>query len=64
MMIVEVVAIAWGINILSGVINTIGTRAVGMVSKVNCELSSDTTFFKVGISDVSIAYDENSVVDS
>lgn len=32
---VEIAAIAWGINILSGIINTIGTRAIGTVSKVN-----------------------------
>jgi hypothetical protein len=34
---VEVAAIAWGINILSGIINTFGTRAIGAVSKFNCE---------------------------
>jgi hypothetical protein len=49
---VQVTAIAWGINILSGIINTIGTRAIGTVSKVNCAYgitvrTPHTEFFRV-----------------
>lgn len=32
---VEVTAIAWGVNIASGVINTIGTKAIGGMSTFN-----------------------------
>ena len=29
---VEIAAVAWGINILSGIINTVGTKAIGRMS--------------------------------
>ena len=32
---VEIAALAWGVNLLSGVINTIGTRAIGTMSSFN-----------------------------
>ncbi|KAF9256311.1 amino acid transporter [Marasmius fiardii PR-910] len=32
---VQIAAIAWGINILSGIINTIGTKAIGRMSSFN-----------------------------
>ncbi|KAF9075856.1 amino acid transporter [Rhodocollybia butyracea] len=32
---VEITAIAWGINILSGLINTVGTKAIGKMSNFN-----------------------------
>ncbi len=32
---VEITVIAWGVNILSGVINTIGTKAIGSMSSFN-----------------------------
>lgn len=32
---VEVAAIAWGVNILSGVINTMGTKTIGAMSSFN-----------------------------
>ncbi|KZW03950.1 amino acid transporter [Exidia glandulosa HHB12029] len=32
---VEIAAMAWGVNILSGIINTIGTRAIGGMSAFN-----------------------------
>ncbi|KAF8526995.1 amino acid transporter [Hysterangium stoloniferum] len=44
---VEVAAIAWGINILSGIINTVGTRAIGTVSKVNLWWTLGGTLFLV-----------------
>ncbi|KAF8587676.1 amino acid transporter [Ramaria rubella] len=44
---VEIAAIAWGINILSGIINTVGTRAIGTVSKVNLWWTLGGTLFLV-----------------
>ncbi|KAF8487943.1 amino acid transporter [Gautieria morchelliformis] len=44
---VEVAAIAWGINILSGIINTFGTRAIGAVSKFNLWWTLGGTLFLV-----------------
>ena len=32
---VEIAAVAWGVNIFSGVINTFGTRAIGGMSTFN-----------------------------
>lgn len=32
---VEITAIAWGVNIMSGIINTIGTKAIGTMSTFN-----------------------------
>ena len=32
---VEIAAIAWGVNILSGIINTVGTKAIGALSTFN-----------------------------
>lgn len=32
---VEIAAIAWGVNVLSGVINTVGTKAIGSMSTFN-----------------------------
>jgi amino acid transporter len=32
---VEIAAIAWGVNILSGIINTVGTKAIGSISTFN-----------------------------
>ena len=32
---VEIAAIAWGINIFSGIINTVGTKAIGRLSSFN-----------------------------
>ena len=32
---IEIAAIAWGINILSGIVNTVGTTAIGRMSAFN-----------------------------
>lgn len=32
---VEIAAIAWGVNVASGIINTIGTKAIGRMSSFN-----------------------------
>lgn len=32
---VEIAAIAWGVNVMSGIINTIGTKAIGTMSTFN-----------------------------
>ena len=32
---VEIAALAWGVNVLSGIINTVGTRAIGAMSTFN-----------------------------
>lgn len=32
---VKIAALAWGVNIFSGIVNTIGTRAIGAVSSFN-----------------------------
>lgn len=32
---VEIAAVAWGVNIFSGIINTVGTKAIGRMSAFN-----------------------------
>lgn len=32
---VEIAALAWGVNILSGLLNTVGTKAIGRMSAFN-----------------------------
>ena len=44
---VEVAAIAWGVNILSGIINTIGTKAIGHMSSFNLWWTLGGTFVLV-----------------
>lgn len=44
---VEIAAIAWGVNILSGVINTIGTKAIGTMSTFNLWWTLGGTFVLV-----------------
>lgn len=44
---VEVAAIAWGVNIASGVINTIGTKAIGHMSSFNLWWTLGGTFVLV-----------------
>ncbi|KAF5393555.1 hypothetical protein D9757_000048 [Collybiopsis confluens] len=44
---VEITAIAWGINILSGVINSIGTKAIGWMSSFNIWWTLGGTFVLV-----------------
>ncbi|KZT26005.1 amino acid transporter [Neolentinus lepideus HHB14362 ss-1] len=44
---VEIAAIAWGINILSGIINTIGTKAIGRMSAFNVWWTLGGTFVLV-----------------
>ncbi|KAF8826708.1 hypothetical protein HHX47_DHR5000438 [Lentinula edodes] len=44
---VQIAAIAWGINILSGVINTIGTKAIGRMSTFNIWWTLGGTFVLV-----------------
>lgn len=44
---VEIAAIAWGVNILSGVINTIGTKAIGAMSTFNLWWTLGGTFVLV-----------------
>lgn len=44
---VEVAAIAWGVNIMSGVINTIGTKAIGALSAFNVWWTLGGTFVLV-----------------
>jgi amino acid transporter len=41
---VEVAAIAWGVNILSGIINTFGTKGVGRMSAFNVWWTLGGTF--------------------
>ncbi|OCH86742.1 amino acid transporter [Obba rivulosa] len=43
----ETVAIAWGVNVASGVINTIGTRAIGGISTFNLWWTLGGTFVLV-----------------
>ncbi|KAJ3999015.1 amino acid/polyamine transporter I [Lentinula boryana] len=43
----EITAIAWGINILSGLINTIGTKAIGRMSTFNIWWTLGGTFVLV-----------------
>ena len=40
----EVVSIAWGINILSGIINTFGTKAISKMSSFNVWWTLGSTF--------------------
>ncbi|THU84916.1 amino acid transporter [Dendrothele bispora CBS 962.96] len=44
---VEIAAIAWGVNILSGIINTIGTKAIGRMSSFNIWWTLGGTFVLV-----------------
>ncbi|KAJ4478037.1 amino acid transporter [Lentinula aciculospora] len=44
---IEIVTIAWGINILSGVINTTGTKAIGRMSSFNIWWTLGGTFVLV-----------------
>ncbi|KAF8166055.1 amino acid transporter [Pholiota molesta] len=44
---VEIAAIAWGVNILSGIINTIGTKAIGRMSSFNVWWTIGGTFVLV-----------------
>ncbi|KAK7050027.1 polyamine transporter tpo5 [Paramarasmius palmivorus] len=44
---VEIAAIAWGVNILSGIINTIGTKAIGRMSSFNIWWTLAGTFVLV-----------------
>jgi len=44
---VEVVAIAWGINILSGIMNTVGTKGIGRMSAFNVWWTLGGTFVLV-----------------
>ena len=44
---VEITAIAWGVNILSGIINTIGTKAIGHMSAFNLWWTLGGTFVLV-----------------
>ena len=44
---VEVAAIAWGVNIASGIINTIGTKAIGHMSTFNLWWTLGGTFVLV-----------------
>lgn len=44
---VEIAAIAWGVNILSGIMNTIGTKAIGNMSSFNVWWTLGGTFVLV-----------------
>ncbi|KZT08199.1 amino acid transporter [Laetiporus sulphureus 93-53] len=44
---VEIAAIAWGVNIASGIINTVGTRAIGAMSTFNLWWTLGGTFVLV-----------------
>lgn len=44
---VEIAAIAWGVNIASGIINTIGTRAIGGMSSFSVWWTLGGTFVLV-----------------
>ncbi|KAF5373654.1 hypothetical protein D9758_000775 [Tetrapyrgos nigripes] len=44
---VEIVAIAWGVNIFSGIVNTIGTKAIGRMSSFNIWWTLGGTFVLV-----------------
>lgn len=44
---VEIAAIAWGVNIASGIINTVGTRAIGGMSTFNLWWTLGGTFVLV-----------------
>lgn len=44
---IEVAAIAWAVNILSGLINTVGTKAIGRMSAFNVWWTLGGTFVLV-----------------
>ncbi|KAF4613045.1 hypothetical protein D9613_010786 [Agrocybe pediades] len=44
---VEIAVIAWGINIASGILNTIGTKAIGRMSSFNVWWTIGGTFVLV-----------------
>ena len=44
---VEIAAIAWGVNILSGILNTVGTKAIGRMSSFNVWWTLGGTFVLV-----------------
>jgi len=44
---VEIAAIAWGINIASGILNTVGTKAIGRMSSFNVWWTIGGTFVLV-----------------
>lgn len=44
---VEIAAISWGVNILSGIINTVGTKAIGSMSTFNVWWTLGGTFVLV-----------------
>ena len=44
---VEIAAIAWGVNVLSGIMNTVGTKAIGRMSAFNVWWTLGGTFVLV-----------------
>jgi hypothetical protein len=44
---VEIAAIAWGVNIASGIMNTIGTKGIGRMSSFNVWWTLGGTFVLV-----------------
>lgn len=44
---VEIAAISWGVNIMSGIINTVGTKAIGTMSTFNLWWTLGGTFVLV-----------------
>lgn len=44
---VEITAIAWGVNIMSGIINTVGIKAIGAMSAFNLWWTLGGTFVLV-----------------
>lgn len=44
---IEIAAIAWGVNIASGIVNTIGTKAIGRMSTFNVWWTLGGTFVLV-----------------
>src|SRR5882762_7043192 len=44
---VEIAAIAWGMNIFSGILNTVGTKAIGRMSSFNVWWTLGGTFVLV-----------------
>jgi hypothetical protein len=43
----EIAALAWGVNILSGIVNTVGTKAIGTISTFNVWWTLGGTFVLV-----------------
>ena len=43
----EIVAISWGVNVLSGILNTVGTKAIGRMSSFNVWWTLGGTFVLV-----------------